>query len=243
MEPYVVGNVSPPTTLTKCNQISRDRSATPHLDKALHSNDLSSPEHTVTAPRLTSTDDVIVSNFDAPVESIIPSVEMREGDERMPIDVKEDYDQGLMYFEGKGVPQDYVKAKEYFVSAAHQGHQDAQNKLGFIYNYGKGVPQDFYIAAGWYFKAASQGYAKSQCNLGFLYDSGQGVKQDYAKAIDWYMRAARQGNSKAQCHLGLMFENGKGVPKDYYSAFDWYQKSARQGNSKAQCNLGFLYES
>ena len=50
---------------------------------------------------------------------------------------------GLMYYESKGVMQDYHEALNWFLRAANQGEQMAQLSLGFMYGAGQGVEQDF----------------------------------------------------------------------------------------------------
>ena len=42
-------------------------------------------------------------------------------------------DLGVMYAEGRGVPQDDAKAIKWFRKAAEQGHADAQLNLGEMY--------------------------------------------------------------------------------------------------------------
>ena len=93
---------------------------------------------------------------------------------------------GVMYSNGRGVPQDYAKAVEWYRKAAEQGYADAQYNLGVMYDHGRGVPQDDAEAVGWYRKAAEQGYAKAQFNLGNMYITGLGVPLDYAQAHMWY---------------------------------------------------------
>ena len=93
---------------------------------------------------------------------------------------------GVMYSNGRGVPQDYAKAVEWYRKAAEQGYADAQYNLGVMYDHGRGVPQDDAEAVGWYRKAAEQGYAKAQFNLGNMYILGLGVPLDYAQAHMWY---------------------------------------------------------
>ena len=95
------------------------------------------------------------------------------------------YNLGLMFDNGQGVPQDYATAVIWYRKAAEQGHAAAQNNLGAMYAQGQGVPQDYVAAANWYRKAAEQGNAMAQYNLGVLYDDGQGVPQDYAVAMSW----------------------------------------------------------
>ena len=49
---------------------------------------------------------------------------------------------GVMYFNGRGVPQDNVEAVTWFRRAAEQGDASAQFSLGLRYITGEGVPQD-----------------------------------------------------------------------------------------------------
>merc|ERR1712070_375363 len=61
---------------------------------------------------------------------------------------------GVMYYEGKGVSQDYSAARKWYVKAAEQGNALAQYNLGFMYSEGKGVTQDYTKAQEWYEKSA-----------------------------------------------------------------------------------------
>ena len=69
---------------------------------------------------------------------------------------------GVAYALGRGVPQDYAQAAQWYRKAAEQGEAFAQFNLGLLYNSGRGVPQDYAQAAQWYEKAAVQGDAWSQ---------------------------------------------------------------------------------
>jgi TPR repeat protein len=72
---------------------------------------------------------------------------------------------GLMYANGEGVPQDPGKAVELFKQAADQGNVDAQNNLGVMYYSGEGVPRDPDKAKEWFSKAATQGNEDAKANL------------------------------------------------------------------------------
>ena len=65
------------------------------------------------------------------------------------------YNLGVMYGEGLGVPQDYAKAVGWWRKAAEQGHATAQYNLGVAYHNGEGVPQNYAQAHMWYNLAAS----------------------------------------------------------------------------------------
>ena len=63
---------------------------------------------------------------------------------------------GVMYGEGKGVPQDYAEALKWYRKAAEQGYATAQHNLGVMYGKGLGVPQDEAQAYMWFKLAASR---------------------------------------------------------------------------------------
>jgi TPR repeat protein len=156
-------------------------------------------------------------------------------------DAKGQYELGRMYYQGKGVPQDYVEALRWYRKAADQGNAKAQYGLAYIYHEGKGVPRDPLVALDWFRKAADQGYARAQYALGYTYYLGKEVPQDYATAVGWYRRAADQGDAEAQSDLGYMYAEGKGVPQDYTEAVRWYHKAADQGYARGQDGLGYAY--
>jgi uncharacterized protein len=79
------------------------------------------------------------------------------------------YNLGLMYNNGQGVPQDHKEAVKWFRLSAEQGSAKAQYNLGFMYSNGKGVPQDYKEAFRLYRLSAEQGDAKAQYNLGLMY--------------------------------------------------------------------------
>ena len=152
------------------------------------------------------------------------------------------YEQGDMYYYGKGVPTDYEKAIEWYEKAAEQGHEEAQYALGLMYQNGKGVAQDDQQAFEWYRKAAEQGHSDAQNHLGRMYKYGEGVAQDDQKAVEWFRKAAEKGNASAQFNFGWMYRGGWGVPQDDQRAAEWYTKAAEQGLADAQFNLGYSYK-
>ncbi len=66
------------------------------------------------------------------------------------------YNLGVMYVEGLGVPQNYAKAVGWWRKAAEQGHATAQYNLGVAYHNGEGVPQNYAQAHMWHNLAASR---------------------------------------------------------------------------------------
>ena len=151
------------------------------------------------------------------------------------------YNLGLLYSTGNGVPTDFGEAAKWYRRAADQGYAPAQFELAGMYAIGLGVPQDTAEAAKWDRNAADQGYAWAQFDLARLYDKGQGVPQSFAEAKKWYLKAADQGFVVAQDFLAAKYMAGDGVPQSYSEAAKWYRKAADQGDSSAQFYLGLMY--
>ena len=107
------------------------------------------------------------------------------------------YNLGLMYDEGQGVPQDYEAAAQWYRRAAEQGYAAAQSNLGVMYAKGQGVLKDDKAAVQWLRRAAEQGLAEAQFNLGLMYAKGEGVPQDYVHAHLWANIAASGGDKDA----------------------------------------------
>ena len=72
------------------------------------------------------------------------------------------YNLGIMYANGQGVPEDDVQAARWYRMAAEQGYASAQYNLGIMYVYGQGVPEDDVQAHVWFSLAAAQGNAKAK---------------------------------------------------------------------------------
>ena len=54
---------------------------------------------------------------------------------------KAQFNLGVAYGKGEGVPQDYAESMKWYRMAAEQGLAEAQNNLGVAYETGQGVPQ------------------------------------------------------------------------------------------------------
>jgi uncharacterized protein len=104
---------------------------------------------------------------------------------------------GLLYYEGKGVPQDYRQAKQWFEEAAKQGHAGAQVNLGTLYLRGEGAPQSDQMALFWFRRAAEQEDALAFAKLGLMYAQGRGVLQDFIQAHMWYNLSAAHGENRS----------------------------------------------
>ena len=156
-------------------------------------------------------------------------------------DANAEYNMGLLYSSGQGVPRDYQMAAEWYEKAAEQGVAAAQYNLAVMYANGDGVPKSNRDAALWFEKAADNGIVAAAAHLGDIYYDGVDGVPDYAQAEKWYREAAEKGVPNAEFGLGLMYDLGKGFAQDFQQAIAWYTKAAEISYAPAMTNLGILY--
>lgn len=80
-------------------------------------------------------------------------------------DADAQWQMGVRYHNGEGVPHDDAQAMQWFLRAAEQGHVTAQATLGAYYWAGRGVPQDLSKAYLWSALALAQGDENSKSRL------------------------------------------------------------------------------
>ncbi|HSQ35050.1 MAG TPA: DUF1566 domain-containing protein [Candidatus Binatia bacterium] len=137
-----------------------------------------------------------------------------------------------------GAPdQHYSKTLKWYLKAANDGDDHAQERLGDLYLKGIGTDRDHTKAFAWYLKSAEQGNCTSKAQLGAMYEQSLGVDQDIQKALALYNEAADAGNALGQARLGDLYYRGIGVDRDYQRAFDYFQAAALKGNDHAQARL------
>lgn len=148
---------------------------------------------------------------------------------------------GLIYENGKGMPVDYLKAESLYSKAAEAGHRKSMTQLATLYfngsANGKREPQK---ALYWYQKAADLGDSDALYQLGLLSETGIATKLDFANAISYYKKAANKGNEKAKLALARMYQYGLGIPTDKAKASELYKELANNENAFAQYQLATL---
>lgn len=152
------------------------------------------------------------------------------------------YNLGVRYEAGRGVPRNYHKATTWFRRAAHQEHAGAQYRLAGLYERGWRVPPDRqqqgspeFVAPDhrqaliWYKKAARNKHPEAQYDLGQMYENGKGVRFNFPAAANWYRHAARGGHVTAQFTLAAWYAAGLGMPRDKVKAYAWWSVAMTQG--------------
>jgi TPR repeat protein len=72
---------------------------------------------------------------------------------------------GFMYANGRGVPQSYDVAVDWYLKAADQGDPTGQHLLGLMYDKGFGVTQNVIMAYKWLNLAAAHAPAQNRENF------------------------------------------------------------------------------
>jgi len=111
------------------------------------------------------------------------------------------FDLGVKYAYGRGVPKNPSEAERWYRKAADQGHDEAQLYLGYMYLLGQDIPKDVAEGISLYRKSANQGNSRAQYYLGNIYYGGKHVPKDEAEALKWYRKAADQGHKQANTAL------------------------------------------
>lgn len=114
---------------------------------------------------------------------------------------------GHMYLSGKGVQQDYEKARYWYQRVIDQVGADAKIiahanlVLGVLFNSGKGGKQCYKTAMRCFENAAKQGYTDAHINIGLMYAKGLGVEKDLQKALYWWQLAEEKGHPSAAAYV------------------------------------------
>lgn len=155
---------------------------------------------------------------------------------------------GLMYAEGRSVPEDHAAAVDWYRMAAEQGHAEAQTNLGIMYAEGQGVTKDDVEATRWFRKAARQ----VQVGLG-LKPGFRDVPELYTEAMRlfhmtneqrekvlgapedcslWYsFRYHPKEAHGAHFKFGFSDDGRKSAPEADAVAGSWFRIAAEQGGA------------
>lgn len=122
-----------------------------------------------------------------------------------PVGPDAQFELGMRYGRGDGVPRDDHLARQWLARAASAGHLRARYALGWLYYAGRGVPQDYAKAAELFLPAAQGGDAEAQYMMGVLSIEGRGVEKDSKRSLMWMRKAALQGHPGARQVLRGLF--------------------------------------
>jgi len=147
---------------------------------------------------------------------------------------------GQIYEQGLGVPQDFVKAAEWYAKGATLGDAHAQFSLGVFLAEGRGIKENKKQAADFFELAAAKNHAIAFYNLGLIYVDGFARPQNLTKAAELMEKAASLDHVPAQYDLAAFYKEGRGVPRDEAKAVYWLGKAAEAGHGNAELEYGIL---
>ena len=104
---------------------------------------------------------------------------------------------GALYFQGKGVEQNYEKAVALLTKAYDQGSKWGLVYLGKAYFYGQGVAKD-YVKAREFLEKVTWSNLDSYYMLGVMYAQGLGVSEDIKKGVEFLQKSGNRQDAKAE---------------------------------------------
>lgn len=123
------------------------------------------------------------------------------------------YGLALLYWQGKGVKQNFKKSQYWLELAAKQDHIEAELKLGYLMLNALTGKKDEKKARSWFKKAAELGNSDAQYNVAILYLNGVGGNKDLAKAKYWLTQAQKSGDKEAEKKL-ISLNSKQPLPKN-----------------------------
>ncbi len=107
---------------------------------------------------------------------------------------------GQAYKLGRGVPLDATAAQDWFLKAARQGHQQAEDNYGLaLYTAGRKSE-----AVPWLEKSVARGEGRAELVLGTMLFNGDGVARDVPRAYSLMTLASQKGLKSASETLAQM---------------------------------------
>lgn len=146
------------------------------------------------------------------------------------------YQIGMMYLKGLGIPVDNQKATKYFEKSAELGNQYAKRLLAFEYISGKNFEQNIDKGIPLLTEFADSGDDFACYKFGKIYLRGEIVNQDLNKAEKYLLSA--EDNEFTQYALGKLYLQKEKY--DIQKAISYFEKSADK-NMWANYQLGRLY--
>jgi TPR repeat protein len=137
---------------------------------------------------------------------------------------------GLRYMQGKGVPLDAQSARQWYARAAERNYAPALCNLATMELQGTGGPADVQAAGVHFQGAAEAGFPQGSFGMGEAFR----LQGNYPEAAAGYEQAAVAGFAEADFWLGCMASQALGQPRDEAKAAGHFVKAAEGGHLLSQ---------
>jgi TPR repeat protein len=148
---------------------------------------------------------------------------------------------GILYRNGRGLPQSDREAFRWIREAAEAGHGPAQHYLGLFYLSGVGTQVDLERAARWLRRAADRDEAETLLALAWFALDENGVPGFAAETTALVRNSAELGLARADRAIERM-QGERTPPPAEESGIDWLRQTAESGNAQAQYQLGLALD-
>lgn len=140
---------------------------------------------------------------------------------------------GCMYYEGRGVQQNYKEAHKWYEMGAKQLDKYGLCNLGYCYYYGRDIDIDYEKAYFCFSQATYLRNPNAMYKLGDMFYYGYHVEEDKKAAFFWYKEAWKVYNfdtyvtSSIEYRLGRCYLHGHGVEKNKNKALKLLKKAEK----------------
>jgi|GEM_PF-4318269 TPR repeat protein len=148
-------------------------------------------------------------------------------------DVTAQYELGMAYYRGDGVPGDVTGAASWLHRAALQNHRDARTFLAILCQNGRGTPVDAAGARSLFLESARRSDPRAQTWFASMAIGGEGGPTDRTAGFAWAKRAASLGYLPAMTMLGNLYAGGTGTGRDPAKSAAWLHAAAAAGDRAA----------
>lgn len=138
---------------------------------------------------------------------------------------------GFAYYQGEGVPQDRLKAIEYFKKACHLGKTDVCLIVATAYDQGLyGLNYNVKEAIKYYSKGCDNG-DPHQCGLVayYYYDDKYNIPADKKKFLKFFEKSCKFNFPRGCVVTGMAYHDGVGIKKDKQKAINFFKKACDLG--------------
>lgn len=145
------------------------------------------------------------------------------------------------YALGDGIPEDQIKATNYYRLASESGSAPAMTALAVRYRSGVGTSRDFDKARALAEKALQAGDKDAVIVLARMQLNGDGREKDIKGAIDTLRKAGDAGSVRALDTLGGWYFFGDPLAVDEAQGVELWRRAAEKGSTEYLYMLGYAH--